>query len=143
MRDDGKRAREVYEILENLNAIKKKEDLIEKLKQVTNKGVWNIICLALDEKREWAIPRAQPPYMPGEEHSAPSSLFREADNLAYVLKSKSPTMSPLRRETTILGILQSVHPKDAEVFSAVIKGEWPFKKITKEVAMAAAPNLFL
>jgi hypothetical protein len=137
------RQREVYEILEALNKIKKKEDLIEALKKETHRAVWNLILLAHDTKREWAVPRDQPPYMPSEERNYPTSLLREADNLKYLLKSSGPALNQLRREKIVLGILEGIHPKDAEVLSAVIKGEWPFKKITAEVARAAAPHLFL
>jgi len=90
---------------------------------------------------KFALPEGKPPfkYSEFEEHNM---LHTEAKRLYLFLEGVNSDMKPVKRERLFLDILQSVNPEDADLLIAMKDKKSPFVGLTKDVAVAAFPEIF-
>ena len=133
----------VYEVLELVAKAKTKEEKIKILHQHNTGALQDIIRGTFDERIVWLLPTGSPPpYTPNLIQSIPSNLIKECAKLAYMVKGgKGPDLLQLRRESMFIQLLESIHPKDAELLIAMINRKPP-KGLTAAVAKEAFPRLF-
>lgn len=133
----------VYEVLERIAKAKTKKEKVEILQQ-NNSGALRDICRGtFDNSIVWLLPEGQPPYTANKPESVPSDLHRECRLFAYLVKGgKGPDLVQVRREKIFIGILESIHPKDASVVIDMINKKAP-KGLTRAVVEEAFPNLLL
>lgn len=132
----------VYEVLELVAKAKTKEDKIKILRENNSGALQDIIRGTFDERIVWLLPTGEaPPYTPNLPKSIPSNLLKECTKLAYMVKGgKGTDLLQLRRESMFIQLLESVHPKDAELLIDMINRKPP-KGLTRSVAKEAFPNL--
>lgn len=136
------RTLDVYEVFELFEKAKTRKDKIEVLKANETWALKDILKGALDPKIEWLLPKGEVPYTACEEHNAPSTLLRKNQDFRYVVKGGGGEKMPsFKREKIFLGIVESIHPKDAELVCAMINKKLPVKGLTVKLVQEAFPGL--
>ena len=136
------RTLDVYEVFELFEKASTRKEKIDVLRQHESWALKDVLKGALDPKIEWLLPKGEVPYTPCEEHSTPSSLLRKNKDFRYVVKGGTGGQMPaIKREKIFLGIVESIHPKDAELVCAMINKKLPVKGLTVKIAQEAFPEL--
>lgn len=136
------RTLDVYEVFELFEKAKTRKDKIEVLKANETWALKDVLKGALDPKIEWLLPKGEVPYTACEEHNAPSTLLRKNQDFRYVVKGGGGEKMPtFKREKIFLGIVESIHPKDAELVCAMINKKLPVKGLTVKLVQEAFPGL--
>lgn len=131
----------VHEVLEEVRKKKSKKDKVAILKENETWALKDVIRGSMDPTVKWHLPGGTPPYTAAEEHNCPANLHRENVKFAYLVKGgKGETLPSFKRENIFIGMLEGVHPKDAELLVAMINKETP-KGLTKAVVEEAFPGL--
>ena len=136
------RTLDVYEVFELFEKAKTRKDKIEVLQKHESWALKDILKGALDPRIEWLLPKGEVPYTACEPHSTPSSLLRKNRDFRYVVKGGPGGQMPsFKREKIFLGIVESIHPKDAELVCAMINKKLPVKGLTNKIVEEAFPGL--
>ena len=131
----------VYEVIEKAGSAKKKADKINILKKNDTWALKDILRGTFDSKVVWDLPEGTPPYKPSEPQSAPSNLLRRNTQFRYFAKGGIHVNS-IKRESMFIGLIESIHPKDAELVIAMINKQKP-TGISRAVVEEAFPGLLL
>lgn len=133
---------EVYEVFEAVGKAETREQKINILKENDHWAVKDIIKGALDPNIEWNLPKGRPPFTENKPESIPSSLLRENQKFIYIVKGgKGDQMPAFKRERLFIGILESVHPQDAELVLKMVEKKMPVKGLTRKIVEEAFPGL--
>tara|TARA_S200000501_G_scaffold359701_1_gene385955 strand:- start:1032 stop:1472 length:441 start_codon:yes stop_codon:yes gene_type:complete len=131
----------VWETLDSMNKKRSKEDKIRILKENESWALKDIIRGSIDESVEWNLPQGDAPYTPAPEESHPANLQRENQKFIYFVKGgQGDHMPAYKRERIFLGILEGVHPKDAELVSNMVRKVIP-KGLSRPIVEQAFPGL--
>lgn len=133
---------EVYEVFEKFEKTRNRAERIQLLKDNESWALKDIIKGSMDPKIEWLVPKGEVPYTPAEPATVPSTLRRRNTDFAYVVKGgKGEGLPAYKRERIFLGIVESIHPKDAELVCKMINKEKPVKGLTEAIVREAFPGL--
>ena len=131
----------VYEVLDEVNSKKKKAERIKILKENETWALKDILRGSMDKTIKWNLPEGEPPYTPSEEHNAPTNLQRENTKFRYFARGGPGDQLPgFKRENLFIGLIEGVHPKDAQLVIDMINKKVP-KGITREIVKEAFPGL--
>lgn len=131
----------VFEVIEEVNKKRKKEDKIKILKENESWALKDIIRGSMDSTIIWNLPEGAPPYTAAPEHSHPANLLRENVKFKYFVKGgPGDDMPAFKRENLFIGILEGVHPEDAQLVIGMINKEPP-KGLTRPMVKEAFPGL--
>jgi len=135
----------VFEILEKAAAAKTRAEKITLLKNHSNNwAMKDVLRGTFDDAVQWNLPDGKPPYEPAEDRSHPSNLSQHNKKFAYFIPNGPGAKMPaVKREKIFLDILETVHPKDAELLVGMINKKMPIKGITKKLVQEAFPDLIL
>jgi len=132
----------VYEVLEQFEKAKDRKAKVQVLKQNDTLALKSILAGAMDPKVEFLVPKGPVPYTASEEHNAPSNLLNKYKDFRYVVKGGIGEKVPsYKRESIFLGILESVHPRDAELVVKMINKEKPCEGMTLNIIKEAFPDI--
>jgi hypothetical protein len=132
----------VYEILEAAGKAKTKEERISILRKHESWALKDVLRASYDQTVIFTIPNGAPPYEPNLPESTPSNLLRKNTDFRYIVKGGTgDTLPAFKREKIYIGLLESIHPKDAEVVINMVNRKKPAKGITEKVVKEAFPNL--
>jgi hypothetical protein len=133
---------QVYEVFEKFEKAKTKAEKIQVLKSNESWALKDIIKGSMDPKVEWLLPKGEVPYTPCDAHNAPTSLLKKHKDFKYVVRSKlAREMPAFKREKIFLGIVESIHPKDAELVCKMINKQKPVSGLTEKLVQEAFPGL--
>jgi len=131
----------VFEVFEEMNKKPNKADKIKVLKENETWALKDIIRGSMDSTVKWNLPTGAPPYTAALEQSHAANLLRENKKFAYFAKGGPGDELPAyKRENLFIGILEGVHPKDAELVIGMINKEKP-KGLTRPIVEEAFPGL--
>ena len=135
---------ELFEILEAVDKAKTEQDKISVLRNNNKASVTDYLRCVFDDAIQFNLPEGKPPYTPNREESYPSSWHKQNTKLQYLVNTKASRELPgFRRETMFIGILESVHPRDAEILVDMINKKSTTPSLTKELVKEAFPNLIV
>lgn len=145
MINEGQRRRfELYEVLQEFEKIKSRKDKIEYLRRHNQAAITDYLRCVFDDSITFLLPEGRPPFTPTKEESVPSSWYRQNKNLTFFVKGGQGARMPgYKREQKFIGMLESVHPKDAEILVAMIQKKSTTKGLTKKLVQEAFPNLIV
>jgi len=111
----------VHEIFTLINNAKDKPKKIEVLKKHDTNAMRMLLKAAFDPKIEFDLPEGTPPFIrneapAGTEHT---SLFYASKKLWRFIKGADPETNRLAKEKMFLGLLESLHEKDADVLIGI------------------------
>lgn len=134
----------VSEILELVSKQKTIAKKIEVLKEYENVALKSILIWNFDETAISVLPEGNVPFKPNEapagtEHT---SLRQEHQYLYNFLKGGNDTLSPIRKETMFIQILENLHPDEADILVLTKDKKLQSKyKITKDIVEQAFPDI--
>ena len=130
-------------VFEDYAKAKTKAEKIAVLRSNETWALKDLLKGTLDPKVKWHLPEGAPPYQPSSHSEPAASIFRENTKFRYFVKNNnvSNQITQTRRETIFIGVLEAVHPKDAELVIGMINKKTPVKGLTLKIAQEAFPNL--
>jgi len=135
-------AKYVFEVIEEAKKAKAKKDKIEDLKKNDTPALRDVLRGTFDKSIIWDLPGGKPPYTASEEHNAPSNLLRKNIQFKYFVKGSPYLVTmPIKRETMFIGLLESIHPQDAELVVSMINKKPIGGGITAKLVNETFPNL--
>ena len=132
---------EILDLASKQRTIAKK---VEVLQEYTTDALKAILIWNFDETALSMVPEGDVPY---EKNDVPigtdhTSLRKEWKNLYHLIKGGNDTLSPIRRETMFIQMLEGLHPDEADILVLVKDGRLGEKyKITKEVVGKAYTDI--
>lgn len=137
-----KRQLDLYEVLEQVEKAKTRAEKIEVLRANDTTPLRDYIRCVFDDRVQFNLPTGRPPYTQNVEGSVPSSWQRQNTKLKYFVKGLvGDQMNHIKREKLFIGVLESVHPVEAEVLIDMINKKSKTKGLTKKLVQEAFPNL--
>ena len=109
----------ISEILGLVKSAKTKQEKVEILRKYHSETLTYILELAFHPNVGWWLPEGAPPYKPSEVLDTEGRLYHEARTLPMYLSGNRPDLKKHQRENLFIGLLESIHPKDAELLIAV------------------------
>lgn len=138
----GKRRLELHEVLEKFENTKDRKEKISVLRQNDTPALRDYIRCIYDDRVQFNLPDGKPPYKANLPQSYPSTWHKQHMKLKYFVKGLAgDQMMQVKRESMFISILESVHPKDAEVLVDMINKKASAKGFTKKIVQEAFPNL--
>jgi hypothetical protein len=132
----------VAEILEEIAALKKKEDKITKLREnVSNTVMLKILQWTYDQRIKWLLPEGEVPYNPTKYLDQEGNLYNEARRLYLFVEGGNPNLKQVRREFLFIQLLETLSPKEAQLLASVKDKKLPYKGITEKLVQEAFPGL--
>ena len=131
----------IAEVLKSVAEQKTKEEKINVFRKNDSSALRTILKFALDPAIKWALPPGDPPYKPAPYLDQQSMLYSEARRLYLFIEGGNPALTPLKRETLFIGLLESIDPADAKVLLSAKDKKLPFKGITAAIVNEAFPGL--
>ena len=131
----------VYEVLDEVSKKKSKADKVQILKKHESWALKDIIRGSMDSTVKWNLPAGTPPYKPSDDYNHPSHLLKENTQFKYFAKGGPGDALPaVKRERIFIGLIESVHPRDAELVIMMVNKEKP-KGLTRPIVEEAFPGL--
>ncbi len=131
----------VHEVLVEVGSKRKKSEKIRVLKENESWALKDIIRGSMDSTVQWNLPEGTPPYTACEPHNAPANLLRENTKFKYfAVGGPGDQMLKVKRESIFLGLIEGVHPLDAELVINMINKVTP-KGLTRPIVEEAFPGL--
>lgn len=132
----------IFEILSEAGKAKKKADKIRILQENNSGALQDVLRGTYDDRIVWLLPQgAPPPFTPNRPETTPSNLLKECVMLKYLVRGAGyDNMLSVKREKIFIGLLESVHPKDADVLLDLINKR-PIEGISKAIVKEAFPSL--
>lgn len=132
----------LFEVLEQVSKESSRKKKIEVLQKHDNTPLRDYLRCVFDDRVKFNLPEGEPPYIECKEESHPSNWGKQHKKLRYLVKGMdSDKMMPVKREAIFIGMLESVHPKEARVLVDMINKKSSAKGLTKKLVQEAFPNL--
>lgn len=133
---------EIYEIFEKVAKAKKKADKVKVLQENDSIALRDVLQGTFDSRVVWLLPEGKPPYTPSKEETTPSTLLRQNKMFTYFVKGgKGDNLVPVKRENIFIGMLEGIHPKDAEIMLDYVIAKKAPPGITKALVNTAFEGL--
>lgn len=134
-------AKMIHEVLQSVGATRKKAEKVDILKTNDTMALRDVLRGIFDERVVWTVPEGIPPYTPAEVFNHPANLLREHLKFKYFARTVDGNKLPkFKRERIYIGLLEGVHPSDADIVVKMVNKEAP-KGLTIEVVKEAFPDL--
>ena len=108
----------ISEILDLVKEAKDVQTKVSLLRQYDSETLRYILELAFHPNVGWWLPEDAPPYKPCEVLDTEGRLYQEARTLPLYLYGNRPDLKQVQRENLFIGLLESLHPKDASLLIA-------------------------
>ncbi len=128
-------------VIEDFTKAKTKAEKIAVLRSNESWALKDILKGSLDPKVKWHLPEGAPPYQPSSHSEPMASILRENTKFRYFVKNNNINISQIKREQIFIGVLEAVHPKDAELVISMINKKSPVKGLTYKLVKEAFPDL--
>ena len=134
----------IHEILELASKQRSKAKRAEILKEYRNDALVSILIWNFDDSVVSLLPEGVVPYNENEVPAGTdhTSLRREFRHLYNFVQGGNSELTPLRRETMFIQILEGLHPEEAKVLCLVKDKNLTSKyRITKDIVSDAYPDI--
>ncbi len=134
-----------HEVFQKVSDAPIKKDKIAILHKYSSAGMKQVLGYTYDPNVKWLLPDSDPPYRP-----LPKSADQEARLISELRKMylfvDGPTdtqknLSPAKRESLFIQMLEVVDPDDAKVILGMKNRKLLYKGLTKNLVAEAFPNL--
>ena len=128
------------EILENASKLQTRKERAEYLKKHDCRALQDIVQYALHPAISWDLPEGNPPYKPCVHLDQEQMLYKELKRLRLFVNGGGGNLKKTRLEALFIELLESVHPKDAELVLLMKERKLP-KGITPSIIEEVWPGL--
>jgi len=134
-----------HEILDKVAEATTRADKIKILqKERNNWAMKDILRGTFDDAVQWLLPGGSVPYEPAPLDLYPTEWAQHNKKLALFTKGGTgEQMYAVKREKLFLDIIETVHPRHAELIVGMINKKMPIKGITKKLTQEAFPDLIV
>ena len=129
-------------ILDYTSKLKPEDEQIKCLKANENSAILTVLRFALDPNIKWLLPEGDAPFEPCQFDNVENMLYSEARRLYLFVEGGNTDLTPLRRETMFIDLLQSIHPEDAKMLVAIKDKKFPFPGLKASTVLKAFPGLY-
>jgi hypothetical protein len=105
----------ISQIIEKAGKLKTQEKKAQYLRDHDSETLRYILELAFYPGVKWELPEGAPPYKPTSYLDQEGRLYQEARTLPMYLLGNNPELGKVKREMLFIGLLESLHPKDAKL----------------------------
>jgi hypothetical protein len=136
---------ELFEILESIQEAKNKKERIAMLKHYAKSSAFcDYLRCTFDDRIQFLLPKGAPPYTPSSEGAQPSTWSKQNTKLRFFIAGGAgEDMTPVKRESIFIGMLEAVHPADALVLTDMISKKCPHPAIKKALIEEAVSGLVM
>jgi len=133
---------DVWEVIEKVKKCRHKADAVKVLKDNESWALKDILRGTFETTLEWNLPGGEPPWTPCEPHNAPTNLLKEHAQFVYFVKGfkESSRLTPVKRESIFLGLIEGIHPEDAQLVINMINKQKP-DGVSRPMIEEAFPGL--
>jgi len=131
----------ISEIIEQAAQKPSDADKISHLQQNQSEALKTVLQYALHPGIRWALPPGAPPYKPTDFLDQEGMLYMEARRLYLFVEGGKDDLKKIKREMMFIGLLESIHKKDAELLLAVKEKKLPYPSINYNIVNSAFPGL--
>jgi len=133
---------DVWEVIEKVKKCRHKADAVKVLKDNESWALKDILRGTFETTLEWNLPGGEPPWTPCEPHNAPTNLLKEHTQFVYFVKGfkESSRLTPVKRESIFLGLIEGIHPNDAQLVIDMINKQKP-DGVSRPMVEEAFPGL--
>lgn len=137
--------KEVFEIFEEFKQAEGRDGRLDVLKKYSDNWAFrDILRGSFDESLVFNIPEGRPPFTPNQPQSVPSTLNKLHKDFGWFIQGGAGDRLPdFKRENKFIGLLESVHPEDAELVLKMVAKKAPCRYITKKLVQEAFPDLIV
>lgn len=133
----------ISEILEKASKKRTKAEKVKFLQDNYTPSLGEVIQFALHPNVKILLPEGDAPYKPSEMADENMGVLYNLVNrkqLHYFVEG-GPPVTKNKREGMFIQMLESIHPKDAELLVAAKDKKLPYKGLSKEVITEAFPGI--
>lgn len=106
----------IFEILDEFEKVPKSdEERAQFLRDHDSTPLRTILQFAFDDSVKSALPPGTPPYTPTVLVDSHLNLYQAARTLYIFCVGGADNVSPIKRETLFISMLENVHPEDAKI----------------------------
>lgn len=142
-------AKPLYQVFEELEKIKSKAKRVEYLRENSSKTLKVILDYAFNPKIHWLLPSGKPPYRENREQIDENYLTNEVYKTEFLRRmpiftnlTPYPDMKASKREMLFIDLLETIHPKDADILLQSMSKKFDDKKLNAALVKEAWPNGF-
>ena len=137
--------REVFEIFEEFKKADGRDGRLDVLKKYSDNWAFrDILRGSFDESLVFIIPEGRPPFTPNQPQSVPSSPNKLHKDFGWFVQGGAGDRLPdFKRENKFIGLLEAIHPEDAELVLKMVAKKAPCRYITKKLVQEAFPDLIV
>ena len=142
--DNPLKGRTIYAALAEAASHRSRRKKIETLHKYSCANLKTILDYTFNPKVHWLLPEGVPDFKPCKDVPANMvhRLQQDVKKLPIFLNiGPYPNMSRTKRESIFIGMLESIHPDDANLLCTIKGKKLPFDNLTKEVIAEAFPIL--
>jgi Family of unknown function (DUF6433) len=130
------------EILKLADQAQGKQGKIDILRQYDCSPLRTILTSCYSPNVNWLLPKGEPAYTPSDLTDIETRLYQETKHLYLFVEGGNPNLTPLKRQSIFVQILETVTPDDAKLLIGCKDGQLPYKTITKKLVNEAFPGIF-
>ena len=131
----------ISEIIEQADKLNSEVEKIMHLQRNETEALKTVLQYALHPGIKWVLPPGAPPYKPTDFLDQEGMLYMEARRLYLFVEGGNNDLKKVKREMMFIGLLESIHNKDAELLLAAKEKKLPYPSITYNIVNSAFPGL--
>ena len=129
------------EILKLADEAPKKQDKIDVLREYDCPPLRTILVACYSPQVKWLLPEGEPAYKPSDLTDIETRLYQESKHLYLFVEGGNPNITPHKRQTIFVQMLETVTPDDAKLLIGCKDRKLPYKTITKKLVEEAFPGI--
>ena len=134
--------KQVHAVFEEFDKAKTDAEKVRILRMNETWALKDIIKGSMDQRIQWLVPPGDVPYTKSNDWDHPTTLLKKHKDFRYVAKGGPGNAMPsYKREKIFLGIVETIHPADAELVCKMINKEPPREGLTAKLVEEAFPGL--
>lgn len=116
-------------------------DKIRYLQENESEPLKQILQWTFDSRIKWNLPPGEPPYKPCQYIDQEGMLYQECRRLHLFVHGSQTEMTPLKRESLYIGMLEALHPEDAKLVLSMKDKKLPYEGLSIQTINEAFPGL--
>ena len=134
----------IFEVIDLVSKAKTQKEKVDLLRKYESWALKDVLRGAYDDVVQWSLPPGAPPYEPAAENSVPSTMHNQHKKFKYFVKGlAADQINPIKREKMFIDMLESIHPRDAEILILMKDKQNLAKTVTRKLVEEAFPNLIV
>jgi len=132
----------IFEIFKEVAALDTDDQKAAMLKENDIFPIRTILQGCFDPRIKFLLPEGEPPFSENDPVSVETRLYNLIKKVDLFVEGGRPVATQSKREMLYIEMLESVHPKDAQILLNMKDKKEPVEGVTARAAWLAFPDLF-